>query len=140
VVAWAIYSAAGRRPVRELGALRFTSATLLAGALAGLPLVAPSLVRLEPAAIPPAAWAGLGFLVVFTSGLAYALWTWALRGLEASQVAIFANGQPVLTAVLSFLLLGEPLSAGLAAGGALVLAGVALTQLAAAPDPPTGQG
>lgn len=130
VLAWATYSVRARRPVRVLGAVRFTAATLGAGALSSLPFVAPSILRLEPSAVPIGAWLGLGFLIVFTSGLAYALWTWALRGLEATQVAIFANAQPVVTAVLSFLFLGEPLTLALVAGGFLVLAGVGWTQIA----------
>ncbi len=128
VVAWAVYSARGRTSVRALGALRFTAATLVAGALAGLAVTIPGMRHFEPASIPASAWAGLAFLVLFTSGLAYALWTWALRGLAASQVAVFANAQPVATALLSHAVLGESIGAALVAGGALVLVGVALTQ------------
>jgi drug/metabolite transporter (DMT)-like permease len=129
VIAWAIYSVRARGPVRQLGAVRFTSISLTAGAIASLPIVTPALLRLEPATIPIGAWLGLGFLIAFTSGLAYALWTWALRGLEATQVAIFANAQPVITALLSFLLLAEPLTLTLAGGGLLVLIGVGWTQI-----------
>ncbi len=142
VVAWAVYSARARSAVRAMGALRFTATTLVAGAVCGLPLTLPGLRALEPATIPLGAWGGLAFLIVFTSGLAYALWTWALRGLTASQVAVFANAQPVATALLSYTVLGESVGLPLVAGGALVLAGVALTQgrrpgpepVAAAPD------
>jgi drug/metabolite transporter (DMT)-like permease len=129
VVAWAAYSARARSAVRAMGALRFTAATLVAGAISGLPITLPGLRELEPARIPLAAWGGLAFLVLFTSGLAYALWTWALRGLTASQVAVFANAQPVATALLSAAVLGESFGLRLIAGGALVLAGVALTQV-----------
>jgi drug/metabolite transporter (DMT)-like permease len=128
VVAWAVYSARARAAVREIGALRFTAATLVVGAVCGLPITVPGMRHLAPATIPPSAWAGLAFLVLFTSGLAYALWTWALRGLTASQVAVFASTQPVATALLSYVVLGESVGAPLVAGGALVLAGVALTQ------------
>jgi drug/metabolite transporter (DMT)-like permease len=128
VVAWAAYSARARSAVREMGALRFTAATLGLGALFGLPITLPGMRHLDPASIPPSAWGGLAFLVLFTSGLAYALWTWALRGLTASQVAVFANLQPVATALLSYAVLGEAIGAALVTGGALVLAGVAVTQ------------
>lgn len=128
VVAWAAYSARARAAVREMGALRFTAATLVAGAACGLPITLPGMHDLEPATIPPSAWGGLAFLILFTSGLAYALWTWALRRLTASQVAVFASAQPVATALLSHVVLGESVGTALFAGGALVLAGVALTQ------------
>jgi drug/metabolite transporter (DMT)-like permease len=129
VVSWAIYSTRGRAAVRELGALRFTAATLVVGAVAGFPITLPGLRGLDPTAIPFSAWMGLLFLIVFTSGIAYALWTWALRGLSASQVAVFANAQPVATALLSYAVLGEAISGALMLGGGFVLLGVALTQI-----------
>jgi drug/metabolite transporter (DMT)-like permease len=128
VVAWAIYTAEAPRHVRALGAIRFTAATLIMGALVALPFGAFELRGLELARIPLSAWLGLGFLVVFTSGLAYACWTLAMKGLTASQVAVFVNFQPVLTALLSIAILGEKITASLLAGGALVCVGVALTQ------------
>jgi len=132
VVAWAAYSARARTAVRAMGALRFTATTLVAGAVGGLPITLPGMRALAPAEIPLGAWGGLAFLILFTSGLAYALWTWALRGLTASQVAVFANAQPVATALLSYVVLGESVGVPLVAGGSLVLAGVALTQSQAA--------
>ncbi len=128
VLAWAIYSARAPRHVRTIGALRFTAVTAIAGAVAAIPIGLPALLALAPRAVPLAAWGGLAFLIVFTSGIAYLLWTLAMKGLSATQVAVFANLQPVLTALLSAVLLGEPLTLALVAGGGLVLAGVALTQ------------
>ena len=128
VVAWAIYSARAPRHVRAIGAIRFTGATLIAGALAGLPFGIAPVAALDLGRIPIGAWLGLGFLVVFTSGLAYALWTVAMKGLSATQVAVFVNFQPVLTALLSIWLLDEALTPALLIGGGLVCLGVALTQ------------
>lgn len=128
VMAWSVYSARARNAVREMGALRFTASTLAYGALFGLPITLPGMFHLAPASIPASAWAGLAFLVLFTSGLAYALWTWALKRLAASRVAVFANTQPVATALLSSCVLGEAVGGTVIVGGGLVLAGVALTQ------------
>jgi drug/metabolite transporter (DMT)-like permease len=66
--------------------------------------------------------------VLVTSVLSYLLYYWALRRAEASRVAVWSNLQPVLTAPLAWLLLGDPLGAGLLGGGAMVLSGVLLTQ------------
>jgi drug/metabolite transporter (DMT)-like permease len=128
VIAWAVYTAWAPRYVQALGAIRFTAGTLITGALAALPFGAWTLGGLDPGSIPAGAWLGLGFLVVFTSGIAYALWTVAMKGLSATQVAVFVNFQPVLTALLSIWLLGETITWTLLAGGALVCLGVAATQ------------
>jgi drug/metabolite transporter (DMT)-like permease len=128
VLAWAIYSARAPRHVRTIGALRFTGVTAVAGALAAIPIGLPAVIALTPRTVPLAAWGGLAYLIVFTSGIAYLLWTLAMKGLSATQVAVFANLQPVMTALLSAALLGERLSLALVAGGGLVLAGVGLTQ------------
>jgi drug/metabolite transporter (DMT)-like permease len=128
VLAWAIYSARAPRHVRTIGALRFTGVTAVAGGLAAIPIGLPAMIALTPRTVPLAAWGGLAYLIVFTSGIAYLLWTLAMKGLSATQVAVFANLQPVLTALLSAALLGERLSLALVVGGGLVLAGVALTQ------------
>jgi drug/metabolite transporter (DMT)-like permease len=128
VIAWAIYTAEAPRYVRAVGAIRFTAVTLIAGAVAALPFGVLPLSALDLARIPTGAWLGLGFLIVFTSALAYACWTIAMKGLTASQVAVFVNFQPVLTALLSIFFFGEKLTGALVLGGALVCVGIALTQ------------
>ena len=73
-------------------------------------------------------WASLGYLIVFTSVVAYLAYYWALRRTEASRVAIWSNLQPVLTAGLAWAVYDERLTGAFLAGGAMVLAGVVLTE------------
>lgn len=61
-----------------------------------------------------------------TSGLGYAIWYRALRGLTAMQAAVVQLGVPVIAALGAVALLGEDLSARLAISGAMVLGGLAL--------------
>ena len=61
-----------------------------------------------------------------TSGLGYAIWYRALRGLAATQAAIAQLGVPVIAAVAAVILLGEPVGPRLAWSGLLVIGGVAL--------------
>jgi drug/metabolite transporter (DMT)-like permease len=51
---------------------------------------------------------------------------WALRYLPATLASVALLAQPVGTALLGWWILGEPLSAPQTAGGAAVLAGIAL--------------
>jgi drug/metabolite transporter (DMT)-like permease len=58
-------------------------------------------------------------------------YNWSLRHLDPLFVGIVSVGEPVLAALLGWWLLGEPVDARTAAGGLLILAGVALATLAA---------
>jgi len=128
VVAWAIFAVAGKRYAERYGALVSTGVAVIIGTLVYLPFG----IALSGAAafqrLSPAGWWSLAYLVVVTSVVSYLLYYWALRRAEASRVAVWSNLQPVLTAPLAWALLGDPLGAGLAAGGAMVLSGVLLTQ------------
>ena len=70
------------------------------------------------------AWGGILYLAVGTSVVAYALWFYALRRLEASKVAITTNAQPVLTSAVSYFLFHERFGPAFFAGAALILFGV----------------
>jgi drug/metabolite transporter (DMT)-like permease len=61
-----------------------------------------------------------------TSGLGYAIWYRALRGLTAVRAAILQLSVPVIAAAAAVLLLGETVTGRLVACGATVLGGVAL--------------
>jgi drug/metabolite transporter (DMT)-like permease len=63
-----------------------------------------------------------------TNVVAWLLYSWALSRAEASRVAVWSNLQPVLTALLAWAMYGERLTAQFAAGGAMVLLGVLLTE------------
>jgi drug/metabolite transporter (DMT)-like permease len=61
-----------------------------------------------------------------TSGVGYALWFAALRGLTATQAAIVQLTVPPLAACGAVVFLGEGVTARLALAGALILGGVGL--------------
>lgn len=72
-----------------------------------------------------AGWGALVYLIVAGSLLAYTSYILAVRLLPLSIVMTYAYVNPVLTAFLGWLLLGEQLTAWTLAGAALVLIGVA---------------
>ncbi len=67
------------------------------------------------------------------SGLGYAVWYTALRGLRATTAATVQLSVPVLAALGGVLLLSEPLTARLLGAGAAILGGVALVVLTPRP-------
>jgi drug/metabolite transporter (DMT)-like permease len=76
-----------------------------------------------------AAVAGVGLVGTL---LPFALAVGAVRIISATTAGIAATAEPVFAAAFAWLLLGQHLNPAQLAGGALVVAGVVLAQLAAA--------
>jgi drug/metabolite transporter (DMT)-like permease len=88
----------------------------------------------EPAPTGLAFWAYValfwqGAVVV---GFTYALWIWLLGQYPAAQLSAFGFVTPLIGVVAAAMILGEPLTTGLAAASALVIAGLILVAWAAA--------
>lgn len=131
VAAWVVWTAESREKALEFGGVRTAGWSLMAGALWCLP-VAPWVVKLDAfLAAPAIAWWCLAYLVLMTSMGSYALWNYALSRTEASRVAVFANLQPIATALAAWAFLGERPGWELVASSVLVLAGVRLAQRSA---------
>lgn len=124
--AWVAVTVQTRPVADELGPLKASAWMLVFAGLWVLPFspLMISVPALQTAS--PLTLAGLAYLIALSSVASYLLWTFALSRLEASRVAIFANLQPVGTALLAWAVLGEPLSWLLVVGGGLVLVGVRL--------------
>lgn len=128
VATWVAWTTESRPFAIEHGGLRTAAWAIIAGGIWVLP-VAPFVVSVDAlAAIPPVGWACLAYLVLLTSMVAYALWNYALSRTDASRVAVFSNLQPVVTALLAWVLIDEQLSWAGLVGGVLVLLGVRLAQ------------
>jgi drug/metabolite transporter (DMT)-like permease len=99
----------------------------LAGAVACLPFT-PDLLR-DLASAPAAATAGIVYMGVFPTAIAFLTWSYALANTTAGQLAVSTYIVPALAVLLSWLLLDEaPVPLALV-GGALCLVGVAVSRL-----------
>jgi drug/metabolite transporter (DMT)-like permease len=125
---WALGSVLSKPFLLRYTPLKFTALTLVGGALSAIPWGAADLLRASWGAITAASWLALVYLSVFGMAVAMILWNRAIARIEVGQVAIFSNLTPVATLALSALLLGEPITLPLLAGGALVVGGAYLTQ------------
>jgi drug/metabolite transporter (DMT)-like permease len=127
-VGFAIYVVLGKRVAGKYDALTMTAFSHFAGALIVLPLAIRQAVALGPVqswlTIPWSAWASLLYMAIFSSAVAYILYYWLLRYLEASQLAAFSYVLPVLVTILGIVWLGEEASWGQLLGGVLALCGV----------------
>lgn len=75
------------------------------------------------------AWGGVAYLAVFGSLVGFTAFAYCLNELPASTVGTYAYVNPVVAVILGALVLGEPVTPGLLAGGALILVAVILTTL-----------
>ncbi len=131
-VNWAVYSVLGHRTLRRLGPTRATAGAMALGWLMLAPLFLFTRGWRELPGLSPAGWGAVLFLGLGCSGLGYLFWYGALERLEVSRVAAFLYLEPFVTFAAAVLLLGEPVTAVVVAGGLLILGSVLLVQRAPA--------
>lgn len=127
VASWTVYTLLGRRAGRSLAPLTMTFYASLAG---GLLLALAGLGEGSLRALPHLsgrAWLSLVYLGVLGSGFSYVWYANGVMRLGAARAAAFINLVPISAVALGATLLGERIEAMEIAGGALVLAGVGLT-------------
>ena len=69
-------------------------------------------------------WAGILFLGIFCSGLAYIAWYDALKALSTAQTGVFLYIEPLVAVVVAAMVLGEQVTPLSLLGGAIILFGV----------------
>jgi drug/metabolite transporter (DMT)-like permease len=79
-------------------------------------------------------WAAVLFLGVACSGLAYLAWFDALHKLSASRTGALLYLEPLIATAVAAAVLGEPITATIVLGGAVILLGVWLVEGARATD------
>ncbi|MFB7866458.1 MULTISPECIES: DMT family transporter [unclassified Streptomyces] len=119
-------------------ALQVTTFGCLVGAVACLPF-AGQLVR-EAAEAPLSATLNMLYLGVFPTALAFTTWAYALARTTAGRMGATTYAVPALVVLMAWVLLGELPALLTLAGGALCLAGVAVSRSRpkGAVAPPTG--
>jgi len=128
VIAWSYYTVLGKPLIKKYGAMVVTARAMTYGTILFIPVGLYAMRNFQPEAVALDAWLGLLYCAILTSVVAYTLWYWALHFIDAAQVAVFNNMQPIIAAFLGWLLLSEPLTTVFLTGGALVLVGVYLTE------------
>jgi len=128
VLAWAIYTVYGKPLVHKYGAFRVTAYALSAGTLFYLPVGLFFVFTKGFARVDLYGWLAIIYLALITSVFGYSIWYWLLKQMEASQLTVLVNIQPIVAGILAVFLLNEQLSAIFIVGGLIILAGVTITQ------------
>lgn len=131
VLSWAAYSLLGKHVMRVLPPLTAVSHSAFIGMLA---LLVPAWLEGMPADAPNyswGAWCNLAYLGWFGTVLGFVWYYEGIREIGPSRASLFINFVPISAICLAHLILDEPLTWSLMIGGALVIAGVSLNNMAA---------
>ena len=125
---FAMYVVLGKRVAARYDSLTMTAFNHFAGGVLILPLAIRGFWSLyaarELGRIPWQGWAAMLYMAMFASAVAYLLYFWLLRYLEASRLTAFTYALPIVATLMGIVWLGEAASWTQAAGGALALAGL----------------
>jgi drug/metabolite transporter (DMT)-like permease len=125
-VTYAVGVLAQKPVLRRLPGLQVTWLACTIGAVVCLPF-APGLVS-ELAVAPGAATAGLVYLGVVPTALAFSTWAYALARMDAGRLGVSTYLVPPITILMSAAMLGEVPPPLAIVGGAICLVGVALSR------------
>lgn len=125
---WGLYTVLVRPLVATVGAMPAMVSSLLLGSILWLPAGIPIVLNINYAPLTIIDWTAVLYTSVVTTIISYLLWLYALKRLDATQVSVFSNLQPVATVFLAWIILSEPLTPTIAAATTLVLCGVTLVQ------------
>ena len=128
VISVTIFTVLAKRVARFHDALRLNAYNAVFAGLFASPVAIWQGLELTRAgawgAVGWQGWAVVCYMGVLSSALCYSLYFWVLRALPPSKLGALSYLQPVVGTPFAALVLGEPLTSDLVAGGALILAGV----------------
>ncbi|WP_456599379.1 DMT family transporter [Blastococcus sp. SYSU DS0616] len=125
-VTYAVGVVAQKPLLRRLPGLQVTFTACAIGAVACLPWAGALVTDVGRA--PAGSVAGMVYLGVVPTALAFSTWAYALARMDAGRLGVTTYLVPPLVVLLSWLLLGEAPPLLAVAGGAVCLAGVAVSR------------
>lgn len=125
---FAYYTILVKKIADRYDTLTLNTIIFVLGSLLMIPFSAHEVLAVRWGALPPQAWLGLAYMVIFGSVLAYLVYAFVLTELSPSRVAAFFYLQPLIAVGLGVWMLAERLTAGVVGGGGLILFGVYLAE------------
>lgn len=107
--AWAVYTVAGVRIVREYDSLTVTMLNFLIG-ICCMPFVMLVSGSTFDFRLSARLWIGMAYMGIFTGGIAFCAWLAALRFVESSRLGAFGYLSALLAAFFSIIFLKESMS------------------------------
>jgi len=128
----AISSVAVRRWGRQIPAISIAAVPMAIAAVV-MGALSAATERSLPVSWAPRPVAALVYLALAGSALTFSLYYWLLAHTSAVRTSLIAYTTPVVALLVGTVVLGEPVTARILAGAALVIGGVALATISGAP-------
>jgi len=141
-LAWSAGALYSRRVALPASAARATGMQMLAGAVLslGLGIALGEHRSLSVAAITPASFAAIAYLVIAGALVGFSAYLWLMRVSTPSRVATHAYVNPVVAVLLGWAVLGESVTARTGIAMAVIVAAVVLIVSAPSSAKPAGAG
>jgi len=131
VASWVSYSLIGKVVMRDVQPVSAVTYACLIGSAGLLPPALVEGVAGNLGSYSLSAWLSIVYLGFFGTCLGFIWYYEGIRQIGPSKAGVFINVVPISAVIMSFFLLGETIDVSLLTGGALVLAGICLTNLSA---------
>jgi drug/metabolite transporter (DMT)-like permease len=132
-VLWGFYTALNTRVVHDVSPIGVT----FFGIACALPFLvaigAPYLPAVDWAGVTPAVWLAIVFSGGLSTGIAFVIWTTAVKHVGASNTAVYNNLVPFVAVLGGWLFLGEAVAWPQFVGGALIIGGLVVMRRARRP-------
>jgi drug/metabolite transporter (DMT)-like permease len=127
-LAWAFYTVLSKPLLGRYPPIHVASYTTVAGGAVFVPvLLLDAPMRDRMMGLGAVDWLAVMYVSLLAITVAYLIWYWGLRVLTPSQTAVYIYLVPVFGVLVSWIVLGETPTVFALLGGAVIVAGVVLT-------------
>lgn len=123
---WSVYSIVNKRITLTYPPLMTILYLFIMMSIIVLPFIFNAEFLEKMKSLSAEVWTSIIFLGFFCSGIAYVLWSQALKELESSQAGAFLYFEPFITVIAAWIILNEKLTFLMLAGGIAITIGVML--------------
>jgi drug/metabolite transporter (DMT)-like permease len=127
-IGFSIYAVLAKRVTDEYDTISLNTFNCAGAAIVCLPLAVRQAIRLDWSAVAWQGWAGMLYMAIFSSVMAYLIFYWTLRHMDPSRVAAINYVQPIVVILLASVFLAQHPSRHLLIGTVFVLSGVYLAE------------
>lgn len=129
VLLWALVSVIVRRITQKYGALQVTTYSMFVATICTLPLSIHELIVTPNVQFNASVIISLLYMGLVCTALAYVLWNKSLSIIEASTCSLFYPLQPMVSALLGAMFLGESITINFLIGAILIIGGMLISIL-----------